>query len=123
VRLRALSIVAALALSGCFRSEYRTMYWNLHPPNSPPVVETPESLAKRPRPGWNHFFVWGWFPARVEIDAAAQCGGEEHVFTIETRQTYLQRLVASLAGRNLVNVYSPWHGHVTCDHVAPAQKG
>ena len=96
------------------------MYWNLQPPDAPPVVEDSESLAKHPRAGWHHFFLWGLVPAKLEIDAAAQCGGEEHVFTIETQQTYLQRLVASLAGRNLVNVYSPWNGHVTCDHVAPA---
>ena len=96
------------------------MYSNLQSPDTAPVVETPETSAKSPRPGWNHFFVWGLFPAKVEIDAAAQCGGEEHVFTIETQQTYLQRLVAFFAGRYLVNVYSPWNGHVTCDHAANA---
>jgi Bor protein len=108
-------LLAAFSLAGCFRTVYR----NLHAANAPPVVETPTTLAAHPKGSWQSFFVWGWFPFTKDIDAAGQCGGEEHVSTIETQNSFLTGLVGALAGY-YVNIYSPWRGHVTCDHSPPA---
>jgi Bor protein len=99
-------LLACAALSGC----YRTVYRNLLPPNIPPPVETDQTLAKHGRWGWQHFFAYGLIPSEREVDAAAQCGGEEHVSTVETRVTYLEMMVSPY------QIYSPWDAHVTCDH-------
>jgi len=107
--------IAALSLlsSGCFRTIYR----NLQPPDAPPVVETAESQAHRSKSGWLSFFLWGLVPAEITVDAAAACGGTEHVSSIETEMTGLEFTIALVQGYIFViDFYSPYNGHVTCDH-------
>ena len=106
-----LLLLAALSVSGCFRTVYR----NLHAANAPPVVETQDTLAKKGKGSWQSFFLYGWIPNPKDIDAAGQCGGEEHVSTIETQNSFGTGFVAAVAGF-YINIYSPWRGHVTCDH-------
>ncbi|MFI5316598.1 MAG: Bor/Iss family lipoprotein [Myxococcota bacterium] len=97
---------SALSVGGC----YRTVYRNLLPPNTPPATETPQTLATRTPRGWQHFFIYGLFPSEREIDAAALCGGEDHVATVETQVTFLEMLASPY------QIYTPWNAHVTCDH-------
>jgi hypothetical protein len=104
-------LLVALALSGCFR----TVYMNLHAADAPPVVETPDTLAKHGKGSWQSFFLYGWIPETKLVSAAEQCGGEEHVKTIETENSFGTGFVCSVAGY-YINVYCPWRAHVTCDH-------
>ena len=107
-------LLVSFALSGCFRTVYR----NLHAADAPPAVETQATLTKRSKGSWQSFFLYGWLPNPRDVDAAEQCGGEEHVSTIETENSFLTGLVGAVAGY-YINIYSPWRGHVTCDHPAP----
>jgi hypothetical protein len=66
-------------------------------------------------PTWRHFFLWGWVPGELRIDAQDACGGTEQIDSIETRRTFAQGLVAAVAGF-YVNVYSPYNGAVYCRH-------
>jgi hypothetical protein len=111
VRARAVAALATSALLsvGC----YRTVYRNLQPPNAPPATETPQTLNTKVSRGWQHYFIYGLIPSERRIDAMAECGGEEHVSTVETRRTFLQALVSPY------QIYTPWNAHVTCDHPAP----
>ena len=120
-RVRA-ALLALLLLDGCFHTVYR----NLQPPNAPPVVETPATLARKPRSSWQSFFLYGWFPTERPIDAAQQCGGDAHVAAIETEQTLGQGLIEIatilLSGAAIlvpVGVFAPWTAQVACDHPAP----
>jgi hypothetical protein len=88
---------------------------NLHAENTPPPVETPATLAMHDGSTWKSFFVWGWFPTTMMIDAAHRCGGEDHVRSIETENSLGTGFVCSVAGY-YINVYCPWRAHVTCDH-------
>lgn len=63
---------------------------------------------------WQHFFIYGLVPGERVIDAANICNGAEHVVAIKTKQTFLEGLVASVAGY-YVNIYSPYDGYVICD--------
>jgi hypothetical protein len=63
--------------------------------------------------GWQHFFLWGWVPVERTIDVKQECGGAGNVAAIRTRQTFLEGLVAAVAGF-YVNIYSPWDGAVDC---------
>ena len=115
MRARALSAaLLCLVASAC----YRTVYRDLLPPDMPPAVETPDTLSKSPPGGWQSFFLWGWVPTEKRIDAAKICGGEGHVARIETRQTFAQGLIQSLAGY-YINIYAPYNGAVKCDHTLP----
>ena len=97
----------------------RTVYTNLHPRLTTAAVD---ATADRSSPrGWRHFFVWGWFPTDLVIDASAYCGGTEHVDRIETRESFVQGLIAAFAGY-YVNVYSPYTGRVVCDHHAERRR-
>jgi hypothetical protein len=108
-----LTLALCIALCGCFR----TRYVNLHPPDAaPPAATTPS--AQRPSGGWQSFWVFGWFPSDKVVDAIARCGGSEHVASIETRQTFLEGLVAAFAGY-YINIYSPWNGRVNCNVPSP----
>jgi hypothetical protein len=101
----AVVILALLAASlGC----YRTNYVNFHQSPVPPSQHEPVKET-----GWQHFFVWGWFPIEKRIDATEKCGGAEKIESIRTRRTFLEGLVAAFAGY-YVNIYSPWHGAVYC---------
>jgi hypothetical protein len=104
-------LLAALALSGCFR----TTYINLHAADAPTPVETAQTRAKHGKGSWQSFFLFGWIPSTKVIDAAEQCGGEDHVWRIETENSLGTGFVCSVAGY-YINVYCPWRAHVTCDH-------
>ena len=105
--------VGLLLLCACLPGCFRTVYRNLLPPNAPTPVETDKTLNKKMPRGWQHFFLYGLIPDERVIDAAALCEGEEHVKTVETRNTFVQRLVSAYG------IYTPWNAHVTCDHPAP----
>ena len=63
--------------------------------------------------GWQSFFIYGWVPGEKVINATAACGGVEKIGVIRTRQTFLEGVVARVAG-GYINVYSPWDGVVYC---------
>jgi hypothetical protein len=101
---------SVLVFSGCSR----TKYMNVAPLSRPPTHQVSE-MAKPAPNSWQHFWVYGWAPSEKAIDAAAECGGVEHVKQIETRQTFVQGLIAAFAGY-YINIYSPYTGAVICDH-------
>lgn len=108
---RCTTIVASVVLlcAGC----YRTRYSNLAPMLQPKPVQS--QVGSRAAPSsWRHFFIYGWVPSEMVIDAAATCGGVEHVKRIETRQTFVQGLIGALAGY-YINIYWPYTGAVVCD--------
>jgi len=102
------SLVAlGLALAGC----YRMTYVRLSPPDVTRSAEmTPEE--KQDRVGWRTFFLFGFVGVGDEVDAAARCGGVEHVQWINTRRTLFQSLLSLVTA----DLYSPWAGRITCDH-------
>jgi hypothetical protein len=102
-----LALALAIAGLGCFRTHYE----NFSPKN--PIGGSADAHKARAT-GWQHFFLFGWVPQERFIDARQICGGPEHIVAIETRQTFLEGLVASLAGY-YINIYSPWDGAVLCD--------
>jgi hypothetical protein len=90
----------------------RTVYTNLQPQvTSPPVPADVDRSSPR---YWRHFFLFGWAPGEMIIDAAAYCGGTERIERIETRQSFVQGLIAAVAGY-YINIYSPYTGRVVCD--------
>lgn len=99
--------VSLLASSACFR----TRYVQLAPrePGEPAATYLPE----KKNGGWQSFFLWGWVPGTRKIDAEAMCGGTRRIESIRTRRTFLEGLVAALAGY-YVNIYSPYDGAVYC---------
>ena len=108
--------LALLVLCGCFRTVYR----NFQPLNAPPVVETPQTLGSWPRSTWQSYFLFGVLPTERPIEAAAQCGGDAHVATIETRQTFGQSAISvAVLALFWIGIYSPWSAGVTCDHPRP----
>src|SRR5206468_8903073 len=104
------SLVAAVILpcmlAGCFRTVYR----NLEPLDMAPM---PARAVPR-SPSWRSFFLYGWLPHQVVVDAAGECGGATRVRELRTRQTFTQGLVDSFASSG-VNVYSPWTAEVVCE--------
>ncbi len=104
---RVASLVLVVTVSaGCFRTVYR----NLEPIEER-VAVAPRGRASNP---WRSFFLYGWFPHELAIDAAAECGGAAHVDEIRTRQTFTEGLVDSFANTGGVNVYSPWNAEIVC---------
>ena len=114
--MRALpAVMTALLLTssaGCYRTHYLHLHGEDAPPPAASAVEAPGSS------GWRHFFLYGLVPGVVRVDAAAECGGSERVERIETRQTFLQGLVETIASF-YINIYSPWTGRVVCRQSAP----
>jgi hypothetical protein len=114
------TIAALLGLvlaTGC----YRTHYTNFSPAN--PNLAPQQGEPLRAGRSWQHFFIWGWVPVELPIDARAMCSGAQNVDSIETRETFLEGLVAAFAGY-YINIYSPWNGAVYCrtrPAPAPAQ--
>jgi hypothetical protein len=102
-------IVPCLIGFGC----YTTTYYNLGPESQPPAVH---ATAKKTVPRyWRSFFVYGWSPAELQVDAAESCEGLDHVDRLETEQTFVQGLIATFAGY-YINIYSPYSARVVCDH-------
>jgi hypothetical protein len=104
---RTLLAATLLIQAGCFRTVYR----NLEPAVVPPTNATGRLLERES--GWQHFFVYGWFPRELIVNASRQCGGVDQVREIRTRQTFAQGLIATFAGY-YVNIYSPYTGQVLC---------
>lgn len=114
-RLR-LALFCSLAASALSCS--RTVYTNLHPQLPTPPAP---SHADRSSPlYWRHFFVYGWAPGELVVDASAYCHGTERIERIETRRSFVQGLIAALAGY-YINIYSPYTGRVVCDHHAQSR--
>ena len=93
--------------TGCFR----TTYTNVVDSSAPQSASAPAASAEVS--SWQHFFLYGWVPEQLDIDAAAICGGAGNVESIKTQRTFLQGLVAAVAGV-YVNIYSPFDGKVVC---------
>ena len=93
----------------------RTVYTNLHPQLPTPAI-APDADRSSPR-SWRSFFVWGWAPRELVIDASAYCDGTERIERIETQRSFAQGLVAAVAGY-YINIYSPYSGRVVCDRHA-----
>jgi len=106
--MRAALVLSLLLLSTAC---YRTHYENFSPanPNRAPVAAPPVKSGS----GWQHFFIYGLVPNEITLDARGQCGGTENVHSIQTRQTFLEGLVESVAGF-YINIYAPWDGVVYC---------
>jgi hypothetical protein len=97
----------------------RTVYTNLHPQLPSPA---PDPTADRSSPRyWRHFFLFGWIPGEMVIDAAAYCGGTDRIERIETRESFVQGFIAAFAGY-YVNIYSPYTGRVVCDRHVKAHR-
>jgi hypothetical protein len=99
-------ILIGLAIGGCYRTHYTNLYALDYVPAEPPTGRV-ESEAT-----WRNFWIYGWSPGEMKIDAAAVCG-EGHVDEIETKRSFLQGLVAGLASV-YINIYSPWTGKIRC---------
>jgi hypothetical protein len=110
--MRALALALALwsvfAL-GC----YTTTYYNLRPEAKAELPHTGSPPANQR--SWRHFWLFGWVPSEMRIDAAGACGGSEHVAELQTEATFVQGLIAAFAGY-VVNVYAPYTARVVCDH-------
>lgn len=106
------AFVVALTFIGCFR----TSYINLHPRVEPPA-HTAEDVDRSQPKLWRHFWVFGWAPGELVIEAPKACKGVEHIDRIKTRQTFVQGVIAAFAGY-YINIYSPYTGGVVCDHSA-----
>jgi hypothetical protein len=100
-------VAVLLGALGC----YRTTYHHLEPPSALSSSRPPQLV--RDDSGWQHFFVYGWAPSERVIDASARCGGADQVQEIQTRQTFVQGLIATFAGY-YINIYSPYTGQVIC---------
>jgi hypothetical protein len=97
----------------CNTTTYYTTYYNFEPQSR---SEPSHSGAEPKVPQyWRSFWVYGWFPGEIRIDAARSCGGIEHVKRLETGQTFVQGLLAGVA-RHYINIYSPYSARVVCDH-------
>jgi hypothetical protein len=97
----------------------RTVYTNLHP-----QLPAPKGAPKGDRSSpvyWRHFFIYGWAPTEVIIDAADYCGGADRIERIETGRSFAQGLVATFAGY-YINIYSPYTGRIICDRHAQIRE-
>jgi hypothetical protein len=94
--------------AGCYRAVYTDL--------APPGAESASGSVPRPArsSSWRNFYVYGYVPPQVVVDAGAECGGAERVREIRTRQTFTQGLIRSFASSSGVNVYAPWTGEVVC---------
>jgi hypothetical protein len=102
-------LILGLSLTGCFRTHYA----NFSPLNPDRAGAAAAAAPVRSTSGWQHFFLFGWVPSKLTIDAKQECGSPEHVDSIDTRQTFLEGLVESVAGF-YINVYAPWDAVVHC---------
>ena len=91
-----LLLVASLfAISGCSKTKFYVQQ-----SNSGQVQRYDQA---------QHFFVWGIAQQRT-VDAARICGGADKVSRVETQQTFVNVLLASLTG----GLYEPRQARVFC---------
>ena len=107
-----LLIVMLSALTGCHRAVYTNVQGDRKPQEL--TMKQLEALPDYDETSWQHFFIYGLLPSEQIIEAAQLCRGSEHIAAIKTKQTFLEGLVASVAGY-YINIYSPYDGHVVCD--------
>jgi hypothetical protein len=110
------SLVGALFAALVFQTScHRTVYVNLRPPGAVSTASDQGHQYHRGESGsgWQHFFMWGWFPITKVIDGEKVCGGPNRVLEIRTQRTFLEGLVGALAGY-YVNIYNPYDGRVVC---------
>jgi len=99
-------VVVLVTLSaGC----YRAVYTDFASPG-----DAPRPAAARRSSSWRSFFLYGYLPAEIVVDAAAECGGAARVHEIRTRQTFTQALIRMFATSGGVNAYAPWTAEVVC---------
>jgi hypothetical protein len=95
-------------LTGCFRTRYINLYSDQHA--WPSVGSTKPSIAG----SWQNFWIFGWLPAEKSIESNELCS-QGVVQEIETRQTFLQGLVAVLITAVIfIPIYAPWDGQTIC---------
>ncbi len=105
--IAAMMITILVALStGCFTTTYGNLYSTGH---TPPADSQP-TIANAS--GWQSFFIFGWVPGEKVIDSKGICG-EGRVKEIRTQRSFVQGLIAAVAGY-YINVYSPWTGETVC---------
>ncbi len=104
------ALLTLLVAGGC----HRTSYSNLAPLSLKSQGES-STVSRVPQPRWRHFWLYGWAPGEMVIDAAATCGGASHISRIDTRKTFAQGLML-LFTTYYINVYSPYTGAVVCDN-------
>jgi hypothetical protein len=105
----AAALLCALLASGC----YRTVYTNFGAVADPPPATPDELDGWRSKNSWQHFFIWGWIPEELFVDARQKCGRADNIRAVETRRTFLEGLVAQFAGY-YINIYSPYDAAVRC---------
>ncbi len=101
----------ALVVLLCLQTAcYRAVYTEIVPPGAAtaPIAPTRRSA------GWRNFYLYGYLPAELSVDAGAECGGAGRVLEIRTRQTFTQGLIRTFANSSGVNAYAPWTGEVVC---------
>jgi hypothetical protein len=108
-RILVATMIALFAIS-CSR----TVYTGFNPTASASPPHDHDQKDRSAPKAWRHFFVFGWAPPEMVIDAAGYCDGAEHVARIETQRSFVQGVIAAVAGY-YVNIYSPYTGRVVCD--------
>ena len=108
--MKARGWIVACAIVSVSTGCYRTVYRDLKPPGD--TARAPVMPQRSSR--WRSFFLYGWLPGELIVQAAAECGGAANVREIRTRRSFGQGLVATFASSAGVNVYSPWTGEVVC---------
>jgi Bor protein len=93
---------------------YTTTYVNFAPESQANPAAHIHAVQTVPQ-YWRSFWIYGWAPGEMRIDAVGSCGGIEHVEKIETEQTFVQGLIAAFAGY-YINIYSPYSARVVCDN-------
>jgi len=96
---------------GCFRARY--INFTPHGSKNGAILMRKETTNPD---SWQSFYIYGWSPAEMLIEAGKACGGAAYVATIETRQTFVQGLIAVMQGY-YINIYSPYTGAVSCQGV------
>jgi hypothetical protein len=106
-----IAIVLLLGAHGCYRAVYTRLA-----PSPPAATAAPSS----PRSSWRNFYLYGYLPSELVVDAAGECGGAARIREIRTRQTFTQGLIRMFASSSGVNAYAPWTAEVMCvDDPAP----
>lgn len=103
---RLVACVLLLVSAGC----YRNVYTGLAMPAESSAVLAPTARSS----SWRSFYLYGYLPSELVVDAAAECGGAALVREIRTRQTFTQGLISMFATSSGVNAYAPWTGEVVC---------
>jgi hypothetical protein len=111
--MRAVAAVFVFVALGLQTGCYRTHYERFSALRSDRAGNLPVRVT-----GWQSFFLYGWVPGEKKIDARKKCGGADKIHSIQTRQTFLEGLVAAFAGY-YVNIYSPFDGAVFCTEQPP----